>query len=246
MALALAATSAPSPAKAQVVELRQYKIVAGQRDAFAELFDREFVETQEARGMRLVGQFRDLDDANRFTWVRQFDSVDARAPALSAFYGGPVWAAKRGQANPFIVQSDNVLYLKPAAPGRGFAPPGPRDGPTGLVTAHILYLWAPPEEGFAALFDAEARPRLEAAGLPVLGQFTPEPSPNAYPRLPVREGERVFVWFTRTTDAAAYEAAQRRLAADPAWAAVKAKLDDGQERPSQVLRLGPTARSALR
>lgn len=249
--LAAAAAGLPTLAaglavQAQVVELRQYKIVPGQRDVFAGLFDREFVETQEAHGMRLVGQFHALDDPDRFVWIRQFDSLAARAPALTAFYGGAVWQAKRGLANPLLDDNDNVLMLRPAAPGRGFGPPGARAGAAGLVTAHILYLWKAPAAGFAAFFDAQARPRLEAAGLPVLAQLVPECGPNDFPRLPVRQGEKVFVWFTRTADAEAYAAAEARLAADPAWATVKARLDDAQERPAQVLRLAPTPRSALR
>jgi hypothetical protein len=53
-----------------VFELRQYTLYPDQRDVLIELFDREFVETQEAVGMRVVGQFRDLDRADRFVWVR--------------------------------------------------------------------------------------------------------------------------------------------------------------------------------
>ena len=44
-----------------VVELRQYTLRHGQRDVLIELFDRELIETQEAVGMELIGQFRDLD-----------------------------------------------------------------------------------------------------------------------------------------------------------------------------------------
>lgn len=245
-ALVVVVSLLATAAQAEVVELRQYKIVPGQRDTFTALFDREFVETQEAHGMRLVGQFSDLDDPNRFVWIRQFDSVASRAPALTAFYGGPVWQANRGAANPLLEDNDNVLLLRPAAQGRGFAPAGARSGEAGLVTAHILYLWKAPEEDFAAFFDAEARPRLEAAGLPVLAQLVPEPSPNDFPRLAVRQGEKVFVWFTRTADEAAYAAARARLAADPAWAPTRARLEDAQERSPQVLRLAPTSRSALR
>ena len=43
-----------------VVELRQYTLRPGQRDVLIDLFDREFIESQEAEGMAIVGQFRDL------------------------------------------------------------------------------------------------------------------------------------------------------------------------------------------
>ena len=65
-----------------------------------ELFERKFIEPQEALGMRIVGTFRDLDDPDRFVWMRGFESMAARAAALSAFYGGPVWKAHRDAANP--------------------------------------------------------------------------------------------------------------------------------------------------
>jgi hypothetical protein len=52
------------PHEDQVVELRQYTLHAGRRDELIELFEREFIETQEALGMRVIGQFRDLDDSD--------------------------------------------------------------------------------------------------------------------------------------------------------------------------------------
>ena len=76
-----------------VVELRQYTLRPGQRDVLINLFDRELVESQEAAGMAIVGQFRDLDDPDRFVWIRGFASMPARARALASFYGGPVWKA---------------------------------------------------------------------------------------------------------------------------------------------------------
>ncbi len=48
-----------------VFELRQHALRPGQRDVLIELFDREFVETQEAVGIRIHGQFRDADDPDR-------------------------------------------------------------------------------------------------------------------------------------------------------------------------------------
>ncbi|MBW8811928.1 MAG: NIPSNAP family protein [Caulobacterales bacterium] len=249
VALAMPLTAkAAAPVDPQVIELRQYKIVPGQRDAFVALFEREFVETQEAVGMGLVGQFRDLDDPDRFVWIRTFAGMPEREQGLSAFYSGPVWKAHRDAANPMLDDNDNVLLLRPARPGHGFAPngrraePGAKTPPAGLVVATIYYLWKDPTEGFAATFDTRLRPELEAAGLPVLAAFTPEPTPNNFPRLPVRQGEKLFVWFTRVDNPAAYEAAMQRLAKRPGF---RAALGTQLEQTPQVLRLAPTPRSAL-
>src|SRR5437879_2125702 len=55
-----------------IVELRQYTLHPGQRDVLIDLFDREFVESQEALGMKIIGQFWDLGNPNRFVWLRGF------------------------------------------------------------------------------------------------------------------------------------------------------------------------------
>lgn len=240
-------------ASAQVMELRQYKIVEGRRDAFVELFDREFVESQEATGLRLVGQFRDLDDPDRFVWMREFPDMAARERSLGAFYSGAHWQALRGQANSLLFDNDNVLLLKPAGPDRGFRPSPPRapvgatSKPGGVVVANIWRLWLEPDAAFADFFETTVRPELEAAGLPVIAAFLPERAANNYPKLPIREGEKLFVWFVRAHSPDAYAAAMQRLEARPGWKArVAPALADKLESPPVVRRLAPTPRSALR
>ena len=200
--------------------------------------------------MRLVGQFRDLDDPNRFTWLRTFPDMAAREKQLNAFYFGPVWQAHRGEANPLLDDNDNVLLLRPAAPVLAFAPPRePRPakaGEGGLIAATIHYLWKDPAEGFSTFFAERIAPELVAAGLPVLGAYIPENAENTFPRLPVRQHEKVFVWFTRADDAGAYGTARKRLEARKGWMAAATALADQQERQAQVLRLAPTPRSLLR
>jgi hypothetical protein len=183
------ATSAPGIAADDagphpVIELRQYKIVPGKRDAMIALFEREFVESQEKLGMRLVGQFRDRDDPSRFTWIRAFPSMEARGKALNDFYFGPVWQAHRGEANPLLDDNDDVLLLRPAWPGSGFgppngqrSPPGAPDKPAGLVVATIEYLWKQPTEGYAAYFRDTLAPAYRAAGL-CSPSIVPRPSPT--------------------------------------------------------------------
>jgi len=104
-----------------IIELRQYTLHPGRRDELIELFDREFVETQEAVGIQVIGQFRDLDDTDRFVWLRGFNDMPARAQSLNAFYGGPVWKAHREAANATMIDSDNVLLLRLAHPTSGFS-----------------------------------------------------------------------------------------------------------------------------
>jgi len=91
-----------------------YTLKPAQRDVLINLFERHFVESQEAAGMTLIGQFRDRCDADRFVWLRGFSNMESRHQALETFYGGPVWAAHRSAANNTMLDSDNVLLLKPA------------------------------------------------------------------------------------------------------------------------------------
>src|SRR5215470_8449078 len=147
-----------TPVESSVVELRRYRLHPGARDTLIDLFDREFVETQEAVGMALIGQFRDLDDADSFVWLRGFPDMPSRAEALGAFYGGPVWARHREEANRTMINSDNVLLLRPAFPGSGFALPERRpephahDRPPGLVIGTICHLAPHTEDAFADFF----------------------------------------------------------------------------------------------
>ncbi len=260
LAAAAATLAIPGPVAADntaphpVIELRQYKIVPGKRDTMIALFEREFIESQEKLGMRLVGQFRDRDDPSRFTWIRAFASMEARGKALNDFYFGPVWQAHRGEANPLLDDNDDVLLLRPAWPGSGFGPssgqrlpPGAGEKPAGLVVATIEYLWKQPDEGYAAYFRDTLAPAYRAAGLPVLAVYSPETEPNNFPRLYVRQSERLLVWFTRVASPAAYQAAQRKLRAMAVWRrTLQPALANYRERTPQVLMLSPTPRSLLR
>ncbi|GFE81578.1 NIPSNAP family containing protein [Steroidobacter agaridevorans] len=233
-----------------VLELRQYKIFADKRDEMIAVFDGKLIEGQEAVGMRLLGQFRDLDDPNRFTWMREFPNMDARGKALTDFYTGPVWKAHRGEANPLLEDNDNVLLLKPATAELALSVPAASertksgDQPTAanIIVVTIYYLWKDPSEGFTRFFAEKLKPELTAAGVPVLGGYVTEATPNNFPALPVRQHEKVFVWFTRMQDAAGYDPLRRKLDGS----AIGRELEDYQERAPQVLRLAPTPRSLLR
>jgi hypothetical protein len=235
-----------------VFELRQYTLLPGQRDVLADVFDDNFVEGQEAVGMRIVGQNRDLDDPDRLVWVRGFRDMESRKEALTTFYSGPVWKAHGRLAAGTMVDSDNVLLLRPLRPDTVFAPstvklppPGTRGPGKGVLVASIVYVERNTPSEFGAFFRTQLQPRWEQAGGSVIAQMVSEHSPNTYPALPVREKESVFVWFSLFPDQAALAEQQRKLAQSAEWRAAAGQLSAWTHHKIETLRLEPTARSRL-
>lgn len=216
-----------------IVELRQYTLRPGQRDVLIDLFEREFIKSQEAVGMSLIGQFRDIDDPDRFVWLRSFPDMEARTASLEAFYSGPVWQAHRSAANATMIDSDDVLLLRPLddAPGFVVGERGPRGasapGPGRIVGG--VHALSGPDDPLPERFRRLAAPALRRAGAASVAALVTEAGPNTFPRLPVREGEQVLVWLSVFADPAAADAAR----------------DIFPERSIQRLRLEPTARSRL-
>jgi quinol monooxygenase YgiN len=249
---AQAAAGDPSLKCCTVFELRQYTLHPGQRDTLIELFDREFVESQEAVGMRIYGQFRDADQPDRFVWVRGFANMEVRRQALASFYGGPVWKAHGKAAAATMIDSDNVLLLRSIHPGRDFddlpksRPPVGAAEPSSLVEATVYGLRQEDRVRFLKFYREKMRPALLRAGIVPRAAFNTEHAPNTYPALPVREGEEVFVWFASFKDDEASAASHQKLSHLRPWLSIQAELEACLSSPPQQLRLRPTGRSLLR
>ncbi|PYL42556.1 MAG: NIPSNAP family containing protein [Verrucomicrobia bacterium] len=244
----------PTETYCPIVELRQYTLHPGQRNVLIDLFDREFVESQEALGMKIVGQFRDLDNPNRFVWLRGFRDMPSRAQALKDFYGGPVWKAHREAANATMIDVDNVLLLHPATPTSGFSfgnkerpRVGANEARSELIVATIYYLDAPVDAALVEFFEKTVKPAVIGSGATVLAYFVTEHSENTFPALPVREGENVFVWFARFNDPAAqFERHIAALTQSPRWRdQISKELARRLKREPEILKLSPTTRSLL-
>jgi quinol monooxygenase YgiN len=239
---------APRPRSA-VVDLRQYTLKPGRRDDLIDLFETHFLEGQEDAGMHVVGQFRDLDDPDRFVWFRAYDSMPARQSALEAFYYGPVWKAHRDAANDTLVDSDDALLLRPVRLGPGYPVFGsPRPAPadrSAVVGVTVLYRDRPVDAAYRDLVIAAALPELAATGGEPVAVFVTEPSANNFPALPLRD-ENVVVWTVRFADDDVYARHRERLAASTAWRdVVQPQLMATAKAPAQELRLRPTRQSHL-
>jgi hypothetical protein len=238
----------PPATQAGVLELRQYTLRGGQRDALIELFENKFIEPQNAAGARVIGTFRDLDDPDRFVWIRGFASMADRQTALEAFYKDPVWLANRATAAATMVDTDNVLLLRPAATGQGIAAPATeRAEARSVIGATIYYLGGVESQAFSHFFDRMILPRLAAAGVFPIARLVSEETPNNYPQLALRDRERVYVWLGRWTSESAADAFAAHSPLPSGWRddAPEALLPAFMRKPEQ-LRLSPTQRSLLR
>jgi hypothetical protein len=153
-----------------------------------------------------------------------------------------------------MIDSSDALMLHPIRPDAAFALASaanrpPLDSPLspGLIVAMILSLPKPVDADLLEFFQKSVQPALIGAGGRVLGVFAAEHSPNNFPRLPLREGENVFIPFLGFDNLGAYHQYMIALGQNPNWRSeiYPALLKRLQGRP-QLLRLAPTSRSQLR
>jgi NIPSNAP len=232
----------------RVVELRQYTLVPGQRDTLIEVFDAHFVEGQQAVGIDVIGQFRDLDDPDRFVWLRGYDSMAVRGEALPSFYYGPVWRAHSARANATMIDSDNALLLEPMHLGAAY--PGLETVPAdavadGVIAVTVAHLARPVSDADRSLARTAAT-ELAAVSADVVAVLATHVAENNFPALPLRD-EHVLVWITQFADDAGYARHRELLATSAGWRDVRRQLAArGSTTPMQELRLRPTHRSRLR
>lgn len=229
-----------------IVELRQYLLKRGRRDELIELFDRELVDSQEAVGARVIGQFRDVDRVNHFVWLRGFPDQVARQQALTSFYGGPVWREHGRAAAATMIDSDDVHQLKAISePGDRLEirPSSDRDrgesrGAILIVVAHRRS--ADQDE----LIREHLIPIVEQGGVRTVGTYSTDPAANPYPALPVRPSN-VLVWVAAASTPDALDQAAGQVAIARQELASHTSATGLGEVLLDVLRLEPTHRSCL-
>ena len=224
-----------------IVELRRYRLVPGGRDALVTLFEREFLESQDAVGAHVLGQFELQGEPDQFVWLRGFTGMQERKAALARFYDGPVWAEHGPKANATMIDSDDVHLLTVMTPADGFMRPSRPRRPKGARIAggsrFVIVLYRLAEGEDAAAFDSALRRHLAETGIDPLASFETFAGANDYPRLPVHEGDRVHAVLMRFDSAVGIDAA---LAAPPPALAERLRA------APETLILSPTPRSLLR
>lgn len=232
-----------------IIELRNYLLKPGTRDHFIDNFESVLVRLQEENGIGVLGQFRLVGQANRFVFVRGFESLAQRFEAETGFYGGPVWEKYGPVANSMIEEYHDVHLLRPLGGvdeltcGQTWKTVGEAlEG--GTISAQTdafavdLYTAEPGQrDEMIARFREEAEPAYHHLGIELRGLFVAEMGTNEFKRHPATQDPDLLVVFSAYPDLDAAND-QRGRAAD----AVKGL----RAVSTKSLLLTPTLRSPLR
>jgi hypothetical protein len=183
-----------------IVELRRYKIKAGERANFGAYFETYFPEAFQQLSVMIFGSFFERKSPERFAWFRGFHDNFHRGYANSSFYYGPVWREHRSRMNDRLEDSDNVLQLTPVDPSRPM-PVLPAVDPVldtradpGVVVA-VVYPIRPGEETkFLARSSVVFEP-YRRVGLREVTVLRSLDANNPFPQLPLRTDGPFVVWL---------------------------------------------------
>jgi len=227
--------------KFPVIEFRRYTLVEGGQSAFARYFETLFPEAFQQLGAIALGQFTENGNPNSFLWLRGFASWEQRAVANAAFYYGPVWKEHKATLNGLMIDSDNVLLLRPLHPVSGVPllpavdPVLEPEGAQGEAAALLCTVRPGQLERFAEL-AAPAFAAWHEAGWHNAATLVTLDMPNNFPQLPVRGDGPHLVWLGAAAPGST----------PPAWEALSEAARVLLREPPEPILLRPTPRSRLR
>jgi hypothetical protein len=208
----------PEGAYSSYLEFRIYTTQEGQRDPFLDYFEEQYLESQEEKGMRIWGQFRDLDTATHFVWMRGYRTMEDRPTGLFGFYTGDLWQETSPRvAEMMAAPARHVHFFEPVTPGDALddgldRSPDPHE--VGVIVVQLF----PIEQEAGPLIERIREtliPAYRKGGATTLGLFESSDEENNFPMLPFIEDEPVVVWIGSFADRAAFETARKSLDLQP-------------------------------
>ncbi len=98
-----------------IVEVRSYRITPGKRDEFVDLFKQRSIQALQAHGMKVVGPLIDLENPNKFLFLRGFPSMEDLRRMKDEFYGGRLWKEELEQILMPMIESYDVVLCETAS-----------------------------------------------------------------------------------------------------------------------------------
>jgi hypothetical protein len=97
-----------------IIEMRTYKTKPGKRTEFLEIFRSKSIPAHAEIGMKILGPFLSVEDADTFFFMRGFPDLSSREPMKAKFYEGELW--KRELENtllPMLEEYEAVVVEDP-------------------------------------------------------------------------------------------------------------------------------------
>jgi hypothetical protein len=107
-----------------IVEVRTYRIKPGRRDEFIKFFETRSIPALRSHGIKVLGPLLDLENPNKFVWLRSFPSMEERDRMKNSFYESELWKNElESIAMPMIESYDFTL----CETSHGYVFDGPRE-----------------------------------------------------------------------------------------------------------------------
>ena len=208
------ATAADQPIR--VLELRNYVAKPGQRDKFISYFEANFVDSQNALGGYVLGQFRVEGAEDNFFWIRGFNDMASRSRYLPAFYRGEFWRQRRDYVNAMLINNDNVHLLKPLSLSEDRPDAAVNSNEFGKKKGLVVidyYVANTRVKELVEFFKSKYLPFLEGNHISTTA-WVSELAENDFPGLPVFQDKNLLVTITPFKDEAEYRLKLKQLSAD--------------------------------
>ena len=95
-----------------IIEMRTYKIKPGMRAEFLKAFESRARPEHEKIGMKILGPFLSVEDANTFFWMRAFPDLKSREPMRDQFYEGKLWKEELEQKLMPMIEKYDVVVVE--------------------------------------------------------------------------------------------------------------------------------------
>jgi hypothetical protein len=97
-----------------IIEMRTYKTKPGLRSWFLEIFRSKSIPAHAEIGMKILGPFLSVEDADTFFFMRGLPDLASRQPMKAQFYEGELWKRElEGVLLPMLEKYEVVVVEDP-------------------------------------------------------------------------------------------------------------------------------------
>jgi hypothetical protein len=97
-----------------IIEMRTYKTKPGKRAHFLEIFRSKSMPAHAGIGMKILGPFLYVEDADTLFFLRGFPDLRSREPMKAKFYEGELWKSElENVLMPMLEKYDVVVVDDP-------------------------------------------------------------------------------------------------------------------------------------